>query len=926
MRSALLLLLFSLGAATAGAQGVFGRNKVVYADRDWQVLESGQVQVYYYEEERELARETLGIAVEAYADLAEYFDFEFEEPIPIILYGTHHDFKQSHVTPGFIPDGTAGFTEFIKGRVAVRATGNFRELRHLVRHELVHAFMLSELAEVMGERGLFDYTGPPLWFIEGLAESVARQGPADSDAQMFLRDAVLQDGLVHIRELWSIEGSFLMYKEGESIVDFLRAQYGDRLPALLIDRWWMGRDLEDLLELELGLDYAELDERWVNYLKRRHFPELLTRRAPIEQGDRLLEESFFDTAPVLLERDGDALHLACLSARRGTLSLFEVRVSESEEEVKPLIEGGRSARFEVLPAFRSRLDVHESWLAFVAKSGGEDALYVYDVQNRRIVHSLSYDDLRQISSPSFSPDGSQVVFSGLGADGYSDLYRVELASGELERLTHDTFDDVHPDWHPDGDRVVFASDRPLARDGRMVLFTLALRDGSIEPLPIPPGNATEARWSADGQSLLFVSDSGGVRNAFVHSLRDGTTQRITDLTGGVYAPDWLGPDEIVVSVFHRGGFGLHRFPLAGASSVATETIAWPVQPEHTTPPELLALEEAPTERDYEVKLGLDLVGAAVALDPDLPYGSGASAGFSDLLGDHQLSVHLATTSEEFDLDELNAGVSYSNFKRRLNKHVGAFRLSTVQRFTDLRPRRIETRSGAFGGLTYPLSIFDRVEFTSVARHLERDASLQLPGDPGTTWQLSFYAGYVHDDALWTWDGPSRGKRYHLTLGQTFDLLGRGFDHRTIQFDGRAYRELPGGLNLAGRIVHRRSFGSDTQFYYLGGPTDLRGYDWYAFFGDRLSLANLELRVPVLDRIALAFPFGPFELPGVHGALFADAAEIGGPIFDTGWIGSYGYGFYMTLYPPFVFRLDVARPHDFDRQEPWDVDLSLSWLY
>ena len=106
------------------------------------------------------------MAQETYDEFAAWFDFEFEEQIPLILYGTHHDLKQTHVIPGFVNEGTAGFTEFAKGRVALRATGNRAELRHLIRHEMVHSFMLAKLAHVMNDRGIYDYNGPPLWFIE----------------------------------------------------------------------------------------------------------------------------------------------------------------------------------------------------------------------------------------------------------------------------------------------------------------------------------------------------------------------------------------------------------------------------------------------------------------------------------------------------------------------------------------------------------------------------------------------------------------------------------------------------------------------------------------------------------------------------------------------------------------------------------------
>ena len=56
--------------------------------------------------------------------------------------------------------------------------------------------------------------------------------------------------------------------------------------------------------------------------------------------------------------------------------------------------------------------------------------------------------------------------------------------------------------------------------------------------------------------------------------------------------------------------------------------------------------QAPPVEDYDVDLGLDFVQSVVALDPDLPYGTGASFGFSDLLGAHQVYAHISSATSQ----------------------------------------------------------------------------------------------------------------------------------------------------------------------------------------------------------------------------------------------------------------------------------------
>jgi outer membrane protein assembly factor BamA len=114
--------------------------------------------------------------------------------------------------------------------------------------------------------------------------------------------------------------------------------------------------------------------------------------------------------------------------------------------------------------------------------------------------------------------------------------------------------------------------------------------------------------------------------------------------------------------------------------------------------------------------------------------------------------------------------------------------------------------------------------------------------------------------------------------------------------------------LAGRVAARGSWGPDVQYFYLGGPFDLRGYRMRSLFARRTLLSNAEIRFPLLDRLLLGLPFSNLEFGGFRGVLFGDAAYVGVPY--SGWYGSFGVGFEMWLGPGFVARFDVGRIHDF----------------
>lgn len=195
----------------------FGRNKVQYTEFEWKVLKTEHFDIYYYEEMAELAQRGAFFAEESYKMLEQRYNHNIANRIPLIFYSSHLHFQQTNVTPGFIPEGVGGFFEFLKGRVVIPFDGSFHNFRHVIRHELVHVFMHSKINRVLLDHRHSQDKIPPLWFTEGLAEFWSTDW--DTQAEMVIRDAVLNNYIVPVNEMDRIYGSFLMYKEGQKVLE-----------------------------------------------------------------------------------------------------------------------------------------------------------------------------------------------------------------------------------------------------------------------------------------------------------------------------------------------------------------------------------------------------------------------------------------------------------------------------------------------------------------------------------------------------------------------------------------------------------------------------------------------------------------------------------------------------------------------------------
>ncbi|HZF29707.1 MAG TPA: amidohydrolase family protein [Gammaproteobacteria bacterium] len=96
-----------------------------------------------------------------------------------------------------------------------------------------------------------------------------------------------------------------------------------------------------------------------------------------------------------------------------------------------------------------------------------------------------------------SADGRRAAFTALG-----DLWLADR--GDPRRLTDDPFVDLHPTFAPDGDSVVFASDRT----GQFELWRIGLRDQRLTQLTFGATNPHRPAVSPDGRRVAFLATNG----------------------------------------------------------------------------------------------------------------------------------------------------------------------------------------------------------------------------------------------------------------------------------------------------------------------------------------------------------------------------------------------------------------------------------
>ncbi len=922
----LALALLCLAPKPASGQTIsFGKNKIQYTDFQWRVLKSPHFDLFFYPEEESLATIALAMAEESFADLAVRFAWHVDHRIPLIIYASHQDFEQTNISPFFLPEGVAGFTEFIKGRVAIPFNGSMSDFRSTIHHELVHVYQLSILESVYGRHYRGQPVDAPLWMSEGMADLWS--GKWDGIGEMVLRDLVLSNQLPAIPDLWRFYGSFTIYKVGQDLCGFIEEEYGpDAIPALY-QNLWKGRSFSDVLNITLGISERELSEKWHRRLKLRFYPGIEMARTPTEDGKPLAVRgpSFKPTLVPASAGLGEDRFLF-VSPRSGYTNIYMASIAGEEKDLDVIVEGERTAEYESLHPFQSRIDVgHDGRLVFTSKFHERDALFLYDLKKRRQIARYQFEGLNGILSPVQSPDGRLVAFSGLSQNGHSDLYLFHLDDERLEKLTADWYQDLDPAFSPDGRRIAFSSDRtPDGRSGSRNIFLFDRDTGLIRA--VTRGNFEDGApaWSHAGDRIAFVSDRSGAPQIHVTDL-DGHGFRVTSLQGGAFDPVWLPADDgFLYTAYHRLRYGIYRIDSVEAADgplVYSEPLASLAAPAGGSPPDSTemrlpwgvedGMENVRAETiPYRKRFSLDFAQGGVAVDPGLGSGEGLQALLTDQLGDQLIFFQLSNTAETTGdlLSRFNAGFTYFNLTRRFNYGAGAYHFAGD--FLDERDfRYFERRAGVNFIGSYPFSKFDRIESSLFLFHSDRsDDSFR---QARTAVLATNYLSLIHDNSLWNPLGPIDGSRYNLAVGVTTDLERANVENVAVIADLRRYFRIGFRSGYAVRLQGRISEGTNRQRFVLGGSHSLRGFPRRSLFGSRSLLWNNELRFPLLDGVLLGFPFGNIGLPPVQGALLADA----GNAWEEGEgvptpFGAFGLGLRTSLGGFLVLRFDFTRTTDF----------------
>lgn len=171
-------------------------------------------------------------------------------------------------------------------------------------------------------------------------------------------------------------------------------------------------------------------------------------------------------------------------------------------------------------------------LLMVLSKDGNPEVYAKNLASGRLTR-LTNTARAGEASPSWSPDGSQVVYvSDLAGPGSPQLYVMGLG-GTGRRLTSRGRENVAPDWGPNG-WIVYAS-----RRGGLYSVCM-INPQTQEDREVSPGDASyeDPCWVSDGRHVLCTRQEGQTKRLYMLDTMGDAPLCLTPDGGGWSSPAW----------------------------------------------------------------------------------------------------------------------------------------------------------------------------------------------------------------------------------------------------------------------------------------------------------------------------------------------------------------------------------------------------
>ena len=235
------------------------------------------------------------------------------------------------------------------------------------------------------------------------------------------------------------------------------------------------------------------------------------------------EGGFFNTQVVYVETIG---------ARGKNVKKRLMRMDQDGANIEPLTDG---KNLVLMP----RYSPDGKTIAYLGYVQNSAQVHIMDLNSKKETTMIDLSKvLRGFSEMTFAPrfsNDSKTLVMSLVKNGRSAIYRFDLQTRTLTPLTSHHSIDTSPCFSPDGQQIVFTSDRD--REGGEQIYIMDRNGGNVRRISFGQGKYSQPVWSPRGDLIAFTKQQQGKFYIGLMSPQ-GTDERLIAQGYLVEAPDW----------------------------------------------------------------------------------------------------------------------------------------------------------------------------------------------------------------------------------------------------------------------------------------------------------------------------------------------------------------------------------------------------
>jgi len=422
-----------------------------------------------------------------------------------------------------------------------RSSGTSKWLRSVITHEFTHIVIAHATKDIFSF--LSPVTQVPRWFNEGLARYMEPDGWT-SDLDAVLRVATVS-GHLDLGSTDDYLSGGLTYEGGQSFIRYIAAAYGDSaLVKILKFRTGIFYDFLEGVKSATNKSLDDLEEEWHKTLNV-YFNTRYGQKEEASEFARKIPTGLAVVLTARLEPGGKRIAMIASHTKKSPARLYllanestgDASVISDEPGIEPVI----------------------SWYP------GKDAICVSKTRvgsNGNLIHDLFRIDIPtgelsrltsdgRFEEPDVALQGNRIVAVHT-EENHSDLYILNADGSDPMQLTNynDAYTQVYaPRWSADGKQITYSVFRSNGMRDVAVIDILTKQTTLITNDSL---NDRSSIFSPDAKEIIFLSHRNGIPNCYRTSVSSPPAKitQLTDIAGAIYPWDWSGAkDSILVTSY-----------------------------------------------------------------------------------------------------------------------------------------------------------------------------------------------------------------------------------------------------------------------------------------------------------------------------------------------------------------------------------------